>query len=69
MDNTKTGETENQFTFKHLGDNKYRICLSDANTIFKYTDSEYTYLGVGKNGEDTRLYLCDLTDYNQYPEA
>lgn len=69
VDDTKTGKTENQFTFKHLGDNKYRICLSDANTFFKYTDSEDTYLGVGKNGEDTRLYLCDLTDYNQYPEA
>ena len=69
VDDTKTGETENQFTFKHLGDNKYRICLSDANTFFKYTDSEDTYLGVGKNGEDTRLYLCDLTDHNQYPEA
>ena len=69
VDNTKTGKTENQFTFKHYGDNKYRICLSDANTVFKYTNSEDTYLGVGKNEEDTRLYLCDLTDYNAYPEA
>ena len=69
VDNTKTGKTENQFTFKPLGDDKYRICLSDANTVFKYTDNEDTYLGVGKNGEDTRLYLCDLTDSNQYPEA
>ena len=69
VDNTKTGKTENQFTFKHYGDNKYRICLSDANTIFKYTDYEDVYLGLGSNEEDTRLYLCDLTDCNRYPEA
>ena len=69
VDNTKTGKTENQFTFKHYGDNQYRICLSDANTIFKYTDYEDVYLGLGSNEEDTRLYLCDLTDYNRYPEA
>lgn len=69
VDNTKDGKKNNQYTFKPLGDNKFRICLSDANNTFTLTDYEDAFIGLGKNEDDTRLYICDLTDTNNYPEA
>ncbi len=57
VDNTKTGKTDNQYTFSNKGGNVYQIGLSSANA--NYNDELMAYLGVVPERQDTRLYFCN----------
>ncbi len=66
VDNTKTGKTNNQYTFVDQGSYVYRIGLSDLNATLNPTTLPDAWIGGNPYKNDTRLYICEPENANGY---
>lgn len=66
IDNTKDGKTNNQYTFEAQGDGTYKIGLSEANETFNPAGYAGAYLGINTTKNDTRIYICDPENAEDY---
>ena len=65
VDESGTNTGDDLFTFVSLGNDQYRISLSELNSEFKPSLYPDTYLGVIPEQNDTRLYLTDPETYTE----
>jgi len=66
VDNTKDGNTNNQYTFEAQADGTYKIGLSEANAEYNPKNYPGAYLGLIPAKQDTRLYFCDPENSDNY---
>ena len=66
VDQTKTGSTNNQYTFEKQEDGTYKIGVSPENENVNPTVFQDAYLGTIIPENDTKVYLCYLFNIKGY---